>query len=248
MTQSPLSGKCALITGAAKRIGAEIARSLHQHGMDMVLHYNHSAEAASQLQLELHQHRPNSVLLLSCDLNETPQLSALVAEAAAFKGHLDLLVNNASAFYPTPLQSANEAQWDDLFASNLKAPFFLAKAAAPWLSQSQGNIVNLVDIYAEKPLKEHAIYSIAKAGNVMLVKCLATELGPQVRVNGIAPGVILWPDGADELKQAAILGQIPLCRMGSPKDVVETLLFLVRDGTYITGEIIKVDGGRSLNL
>ncbi len=248
MTQSPLNGKCALITGAAKRIGAEIARTLHHHGMDVVLHYNHSVEDATELQWELYQQRANSVLLLSCDLNETAQLSALVEQAAAFKGRLDLLVNNASAFYPTPLQSANEKQWDDLFASNLKAPFFLAKAAAPWLSQSTGNIVNLVDIYAEKPLKEHAIYSIAKAGNAMLVKSLAAELAPQVRVNGIAPGVILWPDGAEGSKQAAILEQVPLCRSGAPSDIAEALLFLVCDGRYITGEIIKVDGGRSLNL
>ena len=248
MTQSPLNGKCALITGAAKRIGAEIARTLHHHGMDVVLHYNHSVEDATELQRELHQQRANSVLLLSCDLNETAQLSALVEQAAAFKGRLDLLVNNASAFYPTPLQSANEKQWDDLFASNLKAPFFLAKAAAPWLSQSTGNIINLVDIYAEKPLKEHAIYSIAKAGNAMLVKSLAAELAPQVRVNGIAPGVILWSDGAEESKQAAILEQVPLRRSGAPSDIAEVLLFLVRDGRYITGEIIKVDGGRSLNL
>jgi pteridine reductase len=248
MTQSLLSGKCALITGAAKRIGAEIARVLHDQGMDLVLHYNHSAEAASQLQCELQQLRPNSVQLLSCDLSETAKLAGLVAEAAAFKGHLDLLVNNASAFYPTPLQSATEEAWDDLFASNLKAPFFLAQAAAPWLSRSQGSIVNLVDIYAEKPLRNHSIYSMAKAGNAMLVKSLAVELAPQVRVNGIAPGVILWPEEADESVQATILEQVPLRRTGSPKDIAEAVLFLVRDGGYITGEIIKVDGGRSLNL
>ncbi|MCF6282566.1 MAG: pteridine reductase [Candidatus Polarisedimenticolaceae bacterium] len=248
MTQSPLSGKCALITGAAKRIGAEIARSLHDQGMDLVLHYHRSAEAAGQLQRELQQRRPSSVRLLSSDLSETQQLEALVADAAAFKGRLDLLVNNASVFYPTPLQTASETQWDELFASNLKAPFFLAQAAAPWLSESRGSIINLVDIYAERPLKAHPIYSIAKAGNAMLVKSLAVELGPQVRVNGIAPGAILWPDGMDESKQSAILEQTPLRRIGCPKDIAETVLFLLRDGCYITGQIINVDGGRSLFL
>ncbi len=248
MTQSPLRGKCALITGAAKRIGAEIARSLHHQGMDLVLHYNSSAEAAVQLQQMLQQQRSDSVRLLSCDLNKTSQLESLVADAVAFKGRLDLLVNNASAFYPTPLQTASEAEWDDLLASNLKAPFFLAQAAAPWLEKSEGSIVNLLDIYAETPLKVHAIYSIAKAGNAMLVKSLAMELAPRVRVNGIAPGVILWPDGMDKSAQTTILNQVPLCQAGHPKDVAETLLFLVSDATYMTGEIIKVDGGRSLNL
>ena len=245
MTQNPLSGKCALITGAAKRIGAEIARCLHAEGMDLILHYKSSAKAAGRLQHELQQQRPDSVRLLSADLNETQQLGMLVEQAATFKGRLDLLVNNASAFYPTPLQSANERQWDDLLASNLKAPYFLAQAAAPWLSASHGSIVNLVDIYAEKPLKNHSIYSIAKAGNAMLVKSLAAELGPQVRVNGIAPGAILWPAGMNKSKQAAILDQIPLRRIGSPRDIADAVLFLVRDGTYITGQTIKVDGGRS---
>ncbi len=248
MTQSPLRGKCALITGAAKRIGAEIAHSLHRQGMDLVLHYNASAEAAVQLQQTLQQQRPDSVRLLPCDLNKTPQLERLVADAVTFKGRLDLLVNNASAFYPTPFQTASEAEWDDLLASNLKAPFFLAQAAAPWLEKSEGSIVNLVDIYAEKPLKAHAIYSIAKAGNAMLVKSLAVELAPRVRVNGIAPGVILWPEGMDRSAQTAILNQVPLCQAGHPKDVAETVLFLVNNATYMTGEIIKVDGGRSLNL
>ncbi len=248
MTQSPLRGKCALITGAAKRIGAEIARSLHGQGMDLVLHYNASAEAAVQLQQTLQQQRPDSVCLLSCGLNKTPQLERLVVDAVAFKGRLDLLVNNASTFYPTPFQAASEAEWDDLLASNLKAPFFLAQAAAPWLEESEGSIVNLVDIYAEKPLKAHAIYSIAKAGNAMLVKSLAVELAPRVRVNGIAPGVILWPEGMDRSAQTTILNQVPLCQAGHPKDVAETVLFLVNNATYMTGEIIKVDGGRSLNL
>ena len=248
MAQNPLSGKCVLITGAARRIGAEIARTLHREGMDLVLHYNRSVEAACELRDELQQQRPDSVLLLHGDLNETRRLEALVEQAAAFKGHLDLLVNNASAFYPTPLEEVTEQQWDDLFGSNLKAPLFLAQAAAKWLKRSQGSIVNMVDIYAEKPLKDHPIYSIAKAGNAMLVKSLAIELGPQVRVNGIAPGAILWPADIDESKQAAIIDQTALRRIGSAKDIADALLFLVRDGSYITGQIIKVDGGRSLSF
>lgn len=246
MTQNRLQGKCALITGAAKRIGAEIARSLHREGMDLVLHYNSSVEAAEQLQDELQQQRSASVSLLQCDLNETQQLEALVEQAMAFKGRLDLLVNNASAFYPTPLKCANEKQWDDLLASNLKAPFFLAQAAAPHLTVSQGTIINLVDIYAEKPLKDHPIYSIAKAGNAMLVKSLAMELAPQVRVNGIAPGAILWPEEMDGSKKMAIIDQTPLRRTGSPEDIVSAVLFLVCDAPYVTGQIIKIDGGRSI--
>lgn len=249
MTQKsgPLSGKCALITGAAHRIGAAIARTLHAAGMDLVLHYRGSVDAAQALRTELETKRATSVRLIQADLHDTARFAQLVAEAAGFKGRLDLLVNNASSFYPTPLEAASESDWDDLIGSNLKAPFFLSRAAAPWLKTSAGCIINLVDIHAERPLKDHPIYSIAKAGNAMLVKSLARELGPEVRVNGIAPGAILWPEqGLTTETQDEILSRTALKRAGSPEDIASTLLFLVGEASYITGQIIVVDGGRTL--
>lgn len=249
MTQNslPLSGQCGLITGAAKRIGAAIARVLHAEGMDLVLHYRSSSQAATELLRELEATRPGSVALAQADLLDTHQLPRLIEQTLAFKGRLDLLVNNASSFYPTPLPTATEQQWEDLLGSNLKAPFFLAQAAAPHLRETLGSIVNLVDIHAERPLKEHPIYSIAKAGNAMLVQSLARELGPKVRVNGVAPGAILWPEEAlDEVTKQEILGRTALKRPGGPEDIATTLLFLVKEARYITGQIIAVDGGRTL--
>jgi pteridine reductase len=242
-----LGGKCALITGAAHRIGAAIARTLHTAGMDLVLHYRRSAQAAEELQQELQAVRRDSVKLIQADLHDMAALPRLISAADQFRGRLDLLVNNASSFYPTPLAKAGEVAWDDLIGSNLKAPFFLAKMAAPLLKASGGCIINLVDIHAERPLKDHPIYSIAKAGNAMLVKSLARELGPEIRVNGVAPGAILWPEqGVSEAEQHEILSRTALQRAGSPEDIAKTLLFLVRDAHYITGQIIAVDGGRTL--
>ncbi|MEN8179776.1 MAG: pteridine reductase [Pseudomonadota bacterium] len=249
MTQNPdsLSEKCALITGAAHRIGAAIARTLHASGMDLVLHYRRSSAAAEALQAELEQQRVNSVSLIQADLHDISRFDQLIAETVGFKDRLDLLVNNASSFYPTPLAETDESDWDDLLGSNLKAPFFLSKTAAPHLQKTAGCIVNLVDIHAERPLKNHPVYSIAKAGNAMLVKSLARELGPQVRVNGVAPGAILWPEqGLEDKEQQEILNRTALKRAGSPNDIARTLLFLVRDADYITGQIIAVDGGRTL--
>ncbi len=249
MTQNSnsLQGKCALITGAAHRIGAAIARTLHAQGMDLVLHYRHSAGAALQLQDKLQALRKDSVKLIQADLHDTGGLPNLIAETVGFRERLDLLVNNASSFYPTPLGEASESAWDDLIGSNLKAPFFLSLAAAPLLRTSGGCIINLVDIHAERPLKDHSIYSIAKAGNAMLVKSLARELGPDIRVNGVAPGAILWPEqGLTETEQNDILDRTALKRAGSPDDIAKTLLFLVREAHYITGQIIAVDGGRTL--
>ncbi|RDH87970.1 MAG: pteridine reductase [endosymbiont of Escarpia spicata] len=243
----PLSGRCALITGGAHRIGAQIARSLHREGMNLVLHYRNSFQAAERLKAELETGRPGSVVLAQADLHETADLPLLIEAAKSVFGRLDLLVNNASSYYPTPLETATETDWDDLIGSNLKAPFFLSRAAAPLLKVSDGCIVNLVDIHAERPLKSHPIYSIAKAGNAMLVKSLARELGPEIRVNGIAPGAILWPEqGLDDVEKEEILNRTALKRPGSPEDVAQTLLFLVRDARYITGQIIPVDGGRTL--
>lgn len=248
MTQNanPLSGKTALITGAAHRIGAQIARTLHEAGMDLVLHYRSSGDMAKLLQHALLQERPNSVTLLKADLLQIELFPSLIEEVHKTWGRLDLLVNNASSFYPTPFQESSEEQWDELMGTNLKAPYFLAKAAAELLKATEGCIVNLVDIHAERPLKDHPIYSMAKAGNAMMVKALARELGPEVRVNGVSPGAILWPEqGMTEAAKHEILARTALKRSGSPDDIARTVLFLVRDADYITGQIIAVDGGRS---
>jgi pteridine reductase len=242
-----LAGKTALVTGAAHRIGAQILRTLHAEGMNLALHYRNSAQAARALGAELETQRPDSTLLVQADLQLVAEFPRIVEEVRNRFGRMDLLVNNASTFYPTPLGEASEAQWDDLMGSNLKAPFFLSQAAAPLLRETGGCIVNLVDIYAERPLKGHPIYSAAKAGNAMLVKSLARELGPEVRVNGVSPGAILWPEqGMSQEQQARILKRTALKRAGSPQDIARTVLFLVRDAAYITGQIIAVDGGRSL--
>ncbi|MEE4376241.1 MAG: pteridine reductase [Candidatus Competibacteraceae bacterium] len=239
--------KTVLITGGAQRIGAVIARTLHQAGMNIALHYRSSQQAAETLSAELNAQRPDSVLLLQADLQDAGHLAALVEQAATRWHGLDLLVNNASSFYPTPLGSATEAQWDDLFASNLKAPFFLAQAAAPYLHKQQGNIINMADIHAQRPMRQHTIYCAAKAGLVMLTQSLARELAPSVRVNAIAPGAILWPEHeANNTTQATILSRIALQRAGNPEDIAQTVLFLIRDGGYITGQVIAVDGGRTL--
>jgi pteridine reductase len=246
-TASPLAGRLALITGAAARIGAEIARTLHAQGMDLALHYRGSEVQAQALRLDLEGARPGSVLLVQADLAETAALPGLIEHVAAFRGRLDLLVNNASAFYPTPIDSATQTQWDDLMASNLKGPFFLAQAAANLLRASHGAIINLVDIHAERPLKDHAIYCMAKAGNAMMVRALARDLGPRVRVNGVAPGAILWPgDGMAEATKRQILGRTALERPGTPADIARAVLFLARDADYITGQILNVDGGRTI--
>ncbi|MCF6355552.1 MAG: pteridine reductase [Candidatus Polarisedimenticolaceae bacterium] len=245
--QQPLAGKVALITGAAHRIGAQIARTLHDNGMDLTLHYRHSAAAAQALKAELEATRPGSVALLQADLNQTDLLPGLIHDIQLHFGRLDLLVNNASSFYPTPVASTRIEQWDELINSNLKAPFFLSQAAAPLLRESKGCIINLIDIHAERPLKDHPVYSIAKAGNAMLVKALAQELAPDVRVNGIAPGAILWPEQAlPPNQQEAILRRTALKRRGAASDIAKSLLFLFKDADYITGQIITVDGGRTL--
>ena len=247
MHNNTLEGKTALITGAARRIGAIIAETLHQAGMNVALHYRSSTVEAQHLRDRLETYRQGSVLLIRKDLLDTGASDNLVNRVIQHWGHLDLLVNNASSFYPTPLATATPAQWDELMNSNLKAPFFLAQAAAPHLRRAQGNLINMVDIHAQRPLHKHSIYCTAKAGLVMLTQALARELGPEVRVNGIAPGSILWPEtGICAEDKAHILSQTILQRSGTPTDIARTLLFLVRDGGYITGQIITVDGGRSI--
>ena len=239
--------KVALITGASQRIGATIARVLHANGMNLVLHYRSSRDAAQHLQQDLNKQREDSVMLVQADLTSVNTLPALVKEAHNRWGRLDVLINNASTFYRTPLGKATEQHWDDLFGTNAKAPFFLAQAAAPLLRQQHGCIVNMVDIHAERPLKEHTLYCMAKAALVMLTKSLARELGPEVRVNGIAPGAIMWPGEIDEVTKQRIVSRTFLKRKGDATDIANTILFLVQNAGYITGQIIAVDGGRSLN-
>ena len=246
--QSTLT-KTVLLTGGARRIGAAIARTLHRAGMNLALHYRSSGEEAAVLRDELNLRRADSVILLQADLRDTASLPALVEQTIARWGRLDALINNASSFYPTPLGRTTEADWDDLLASNLKAPFFLSQAAAPQLRAVEGSIINLVDIYAQRPLENHPVYCAAKAGLAMLTRSLAWELGPAVRVNGIAPGAILWPEQEmSEATKAQLLSRIPLRRRGEPEDIASTVLFLLQDARYITGQIIAVDGGRSLSL
>ena len=236
-----------LITGAAHRIGATTAKLLHQQGMNIVLHYRSSREAAKKLQDELNKLRENSVILIQADLHNTSGLPTLVEEAVKAWGRLDVLVNNASSFYPTKIGEATEADWDDLLGSNLKAPFFLSQAAAPHLKKHAGCIINIVDIHAERPLKTYTIYSMAKAGLAMMTKSLACELGPEVRVNAVAPGAILWPENLDEVAQQRIVSKTFLKRQGEPNDIARAILFLIREANYMTGQILAVDGGRSLN-
>ncbi len=249
MEHTTLEGKTALITGGVRRIGAAIAHILHDAGMNLALHYRSSMADAERLRDELNQRRSESVILLQGNLLDTSRLPALVEQAANRWQRLDLLVNNASSFYPTPVSTATEAQWDELMGSNLKAPFFLSQAAATHLRAVCGSIINIVDIHAERPMSRHTLYCAAKAGLVMLTKSLARELGPEIRVNGIAPGAILWPEaGVSETLQSYILSRVALRRLGQPEHIARTLLFLVRDGGYITGQIIAVDGGRSLSM
>lgn len=240
--------KVVLITGAAHRIGATIARHIHSLGMNVIVHYRDSHTAAEGLQRELLAQRPDSVYLIQGDLHDTPSLATLIHKAHQWHGRLDVLINNASSFYTTPVADVNESQWDDLLGSNLKAPFFLAQAASPYLRRQNGCIVNIVDIHAERPLKGYSVYSIAKAGLVMLTKSLARELAPEIRVNAIAPGAILWPEhGASDATRKHIIAHTALKRQGAPRDVARAAAFLIRDAEYMTGQVLTVDGGRSLS-
>jgi pteridine reductase len=242
-----LAGRSVLVTGGAKRLGAAMARKLHGAGADIVVHYHRSRPAADALVADLEALRPGSALAVCADLHDVDRLPALVDAAVARYGRLDVLVNNASTFYPTPVGTITPAQFDDLVGTNLRAPLFLSQAAAPALRATQGLIINMVDIHARRPLKAHPAYSAAKAGLVMLTKSLARELGPDVRVNGIAPGPVLWPErDLDETLKAEIVAKTALKRSGSPDDIARTALFLATEAPYVTGQIIAVDGGRSL--
>jgi pteridine reductase len=240
--------KVALITGGARRIGAAIARHLHTHGWHLAVHAHHSGAELIKLADELQAARPHSVLTLHADLRDPHAPATLVAQCLAHFGGLDALVNNASNFYPTPLAEATPAQWDDLFAVNARAPFFLAQAAAQHLRARAGAIVNITDLHASQPLPDHAIYTAAKAALAMLTRSLALELAPQVRVNAIAPGAILWPEhGKSEAAQQALLARTPLARIGTPEEIAETVRWLLEDASYLTGQTLHVDGGRGLS-
>lgn len=244
----PLTEQVVLITGAGQRIGAELVRHLHAHGARIVLHYRSSRKQARALQSELNEVRAESVVLVQADLLNVAKLPAVVQEAAGTWERLDVLINNASSFFATPLGKVDEKQWDDLVGTNLKAPFFLSQAAAPHLARQHGCIVNIADIHAERPLKDFAVYSAAKAGLAMLTRALASELGPRVRVNAVAPGAILWPDREmDQVTKQRIISRTLLKRQGEPREIAQAVRFLIADAPYITGQILTVDGGRTVN-
>jgi pteridine reductase len=246
--QTSLDGNWALVTGAAKRIGAVIASTLHAAGANVAIHYNRSAADAEQLAAQLNRRRASSAFTIAADMRDIPAVERMAAQVLERTGgRLDVLVNNASNFYPTPLGSVTLEQWDDLFGSNLKAPLFLSQAMLPALRAARGVIVNIVDVHAQRPLRDHPVYGPAKAGLAMLTRSLAKDLGPDIRVNGVSPGAILWPDeGMSDALRAGIIKQTALKRSGTPEDIAAAVLFLVRDAPYITGQIIAVDGGRSV--
>lgn len=240
--------KWVLITGGAKRIGARIARTLHAQDMNLVIHFNTSSDDANELCSELNSIRNDSAIAIGANLTNQDEVESLINKVIERTGQLDVLINNASTFYPTPIEDITLDDWDNLVGTNLKAPLFLCKYAAPHIKKSKGSIINMVDIHASKPLKNHPIYGPAKSGLVMLTRSLAKDLAPEVRVNGIAPGMILWPENEppEEIKQK-VVNQIPLKRTGEPNDIAKTVLFLIADADYITGQIIAVDGGRGIS-
>lgn len=244
--ESSLGGRAALITGAARRIGAVIARALHERGANVVLHYRASAQEAADLARSLNAVRAGSAVTVQADLLDSARLPELAQAAAAAFGRLDILVNNASSFYPTPVGEIDEHAWSDLVGTNLKAPLFLSQAAAGALRAAQGLILNMVDIHGLRPLKQHPVYSVAKAGLIMLTKSLARELAPEVRVNAVAPGPVLWPEAADDALKARIISHTLLKHSGSPEDVARAVVFFACDAPYVTGQILAVDGGRSV--
>ena len=242
-----MQGRWALITGAAKRVGAVIARTLHDAGANVAIHYFSSSAPADALAHELNKQRADSAISLQADLRSIDAINSLVERMIEQTGRLDLLVNNASTFYPTPIGTITDEQWEDLISANLKAPLFLSQAAHPHLREARGAIVNIVDIHARRPLRDHLIYGPAKAGLAMLTRSLAKDLGPDIRVNGVSPGAVLWPEeGLPEKIQQSIIREIALKRVGAPEDIAGAVLYLARDATYVTGQILAVDGGRSI--
>jgi pteridine reductase len=246
-----LQGKVVLVTGGARRVGAAICRRLHGAGADLLVHYRSADTDARALQAELNAIRLNSLALVQADLLKVSAAAQLVKAAVKEFGRLDALVNNASSFFPTAVGEITEKAWDDLVGTNLKAPLFLAQAAAPELRKQHGAIVNIIDIHAELPMKNHAVYTAAKGGLLALTRALARDLAPEIRVNGVAPGTILWPDDEawrDEVSRQRIINQTALKRIGEPDDIAATVKFLLAEAPYITGQVIAVDGGRSITL
>lgn len=240
-----MTARTVLITGAAKRIGASLARELHTDGMNVIIHYNTSAREAEALAGSLNKVRQHSAFLLQADLQKTDTLDGIVKAAAGFSGRLDVLINNASVFYPTAVGSTGLQQWEQTIDTNMKAPYFLMQACTPYLRQSAGCIINITDIHGMRPLKDYPVYSASKAGLIMLTKALAKELGPAIRVNAISPGAILWPEMLPERKKDSILSKTIMKRLGDPLDIAKAVRFLINDADYITGQIISVDGGRT---
>ena len=246
-----LENKAVLITGGAKRVGAAICRELHAHGAKLMIHYNTSKQEAKALQAELNLQRPDSVAIIQGDLLNTSITTSLIGEVTKHFGQLDVLINNASTYTPTEVGNISEENWQSLIGSNLKAPMFLAQAAAPELKKSQGCIVNITDMHIEHPKKGYVVYSVAKAGLVTLTKSLAQELSPEVRVNAVAPGPVLWPESNpqfDEIYRQRVISQTLLKCIGEPSDVAKAVKFLAADAPFITGHVLTVDGGRSINL
>ncbi len=243
--------KVILITGGAKRVGAAICRELHAHGAQLMIHYKTSATEARALQAELNLLRANSVAIIQGDLLNVAVLPSLVSETVKHFGKLDALINNASTYFPTDLGQINEDNWHDLIGSNLKAPVFLVQAAASELRKNHGCVINITDMHIERPKKGYIVYSVAKAGLVTLTKSLAQELSPEVRVNAVAPGPVQWPENNpqfDEVYRQRVINQTLLKRVGEPEDVAKAVKFLIYDAPFVTGHVLAVDGGRSLNL
>jgi pteridine reductase len=237
----------ALITGAAVRIGAALARTLHEQAFNVVINYHRSKNDAVAAVAQMNQIRPNSALAIAGDVRDIAVCEQLAERALGWHGRLDLLVNNASTFYPTPIGSATSDQWEDLMGTNLKAPFFLSQACAPALKRTRGNIINIIDIYAMKSLANYPIYTAAKAGLVGLTRNLANDLAPDIRVNGIAPGSILWPTGDnDGATTAGSIARIPLGRMGEPDDIAHAVQYFIRPGNFVSGQILAIDGAASI--
>jgi pteridine reductase len=242
-----LAGRSALVTGGARRVGAALVRALHGAGANVVIHCHHSLAAAQALAAELGGERAGSAQVVTGDLLDAAQLPRLMRQAQEHFGDLHLLVNNASSFYPTPLGAITLPQWDDLVGTNLRAPLLLTQAAAPALRRTRGAVLNIVDIHGLRPLRDHAVYSVAKAGLIMLTRALARELAPEVRVNAIAPGPVLWPDAPmPERRKEKIIDKTPLRRHGEPDDIARAVLFFASDAPYVSGQILAVDGGRSI--
>lgn len=243
--------KVILITGGAKRVGAAICRMLHAEGANLMIHYRQSVSEARALQAELNLQRPNSAAIIHGDLLNLAVLPTLVEETVKHFGRLDVLINNASSYYATELGEIGDDEWEDLIGSNLKAPLFLSQAASSELFKTKGCIINITDMHVERPKKGYIVYSVAKAGLATLTKSLAYEMAPDVRVNAVAPGPVLWPEDNpqfDEVYRKRVISQTLLKRIGEADDVAKAVRFLIQDAPFMTGQVIAVDGGRSLNL